>query len=203
MPLLARCRWCWPALPLVRESRRCCPRGRPAGDDRVIVPALVNDLADDSERLVLVIDDYHLINDITVHRGIERLIELSPAQLTTVVSTRVDPPFRLGRMRVRNRVSEVRAHELRFAVGEAADLLGSVGEQLTATAIDDLCVRTEGWAAGLVLAGLSSRPGSCRRSEVTTNWWSATWAMSCSRRWTPTTAGGCWRHPCSIGSTAR
>lgn len=126
-----------------------------AGDDRVIVPALVNDLADDSERLVLVIDDYHLINDITVHRGIERLIELSPAQLTTVVSTRVDPPFRLGRMRVRNRVSEVRAHELRFAVGEAADLLGSVGEQLTATAIDDLCVRTEGWAAGLVLAGLS------------------------------------------------
>ncbi len=126
-----------------------------AGDDRVIVPAMVNELVDDNERLVLVIDDYHLMNDATVHRGIERLIDLCPPQLTIVVSTRVDPPFRLGRMRVRNRVSEVRAHDLRFAAGEAADLLGSVGHTLTSAALDDLCARTEGWAAGLVLAGLS------------------------------------------------
>ncbi|MDO8362640.1 MAG: LuxR C-terminal-related transcriptional regulator [Actinomycetota bacterium] len=126
-----------------------------AGDDRVIVPALVNELVDDDQRLVVVIDDYHLINDATVHRGVERLIDLCPPQLTIVVSTRVDPPFRLGRMRVRNRVSEVRAHDLRFAAGEAAVLLGPAGETITAGSFDDLCARTEGWAAGLVLAGLS------------------------------------------------
>lgn len=126
-----------------------------AGDDRVIVPALVNEVVADDQRLVLVIDDYHLIDDATVHRGVERLIDLCPAQLTVVIATRVDPPFRLGRMRVRNRVSEVRAHELRFAADEAAGLLGTVGHSLTPGAIDDLCARTEGWAAGLVLAGLS------------------------------------------------
>ena len=126
-----------------------------AGDDRVVVPALVNGLVDDAEPLIVVIDDYHLINDATVHRGIERLIDLCPPQLTMIIATRVDPPFRLGRMRVRNRISEVRAHELRFAVGEAVGLLGSVGGTLTAASIDDLCARTEGWAAGLVLAGLS------------------------------------------------
>lgn len=126
-----------------------------AGDDRVIVPAMVNEWVDDSERLVVVIDDYHLISDPTVHRGVERLIDLCPAQLTIVVSTRVDPPFRLGRMRVRNRVSEVRANDLRFAPGEAAVLLGAVGATITAESFDDLCARTEGWAAGLVLAGLS------------------------------------------------
>ena len=126
-----------------------------AGDDRVVVPALVNELVDDRERLVVVIDDYHLIENPTVHRGMEHLVDLCPPQLTIVVSTRVDPPFRLGRMRVRNRVSEVRADALRFAAGEATALLGSVGDTLTSASIDDLCARTEGWAAGLVLAGLS------------------------------------------------
>ncbi|MGB8857848.1 MAG: LuxR C-terminal-related transcriptional regulator [Ilumatobacteraceae bacterium] len=125
-----------------------------AGDDRVIVPAMVNELVD-AERFVLVIDDYHLIDDATVHRGVERLIDLCPPQLTIVISTRVDPPFRLGRMRVRNRLSEVRGHDLRFAAGEAADLLGAVGRSLAPASFDDLCARTEGWAAGLVLAGLS------------------------------------------------
>ncbi len=126
-----------------------------AGDDRVIVPALVNELVDDSENLILMIDDYHLIDDATVHRGMERLIDLCPPPLTIVVSTRVDPPFRLGRMRVRSKVSEVRAHDLRFGEAEAMLLLGSVGDSLPSASIADLCARTEGWAAGLVLAGLS------------------------------------------------
>ncbi|MBI4936439.1 MAG: hypothetical protein HY828_21380, partial [Actinobacteria bacterium] len=126
-----------------------------AGDDRVTVPALVNELVDDPSHLVVVIDDYHLIDNPSVHRGVERLIDLCPPQLTIVVSTRVDPPFRLGRMRVRNLLNEVRAADLRFAESEATALLGTVGDTLTSTSITDLCDRTEGWAAGLVLAGLS------------------------------------------------
>jgi LuxR family maltose regulon positive regulatory protein len=58
-------------------------------------------------------------------------------------------------MRVRNRLVEVRVDDLRFASGEAVGLLGAVGDALTAGSIDALCARTEGWAAGLVLAGLS------------------------------------------------
>lgn len=125
------------------------------GDDRVVVPALVNALVDDSEPLLVVIDDYHLIDSSSVHRGMERLIDLCPTQLTFVISTRVDPPFRLGRMRVRNRVAEIRAEHLRFATDEATALLGSAGRLLSLQRIDDLRARTEGWAAGLVLAGLS------------------------------------------------
>jgi ATP/maltotriose-dependent transcriptional regulator MalT len=120
-----------------------------------VVPALVNTLATIGEPLVVVIDDYHLIDNPDVHRGVERLLDLCPAQLTLVISTRVDPPFRLGRMRVRNRIKEVRAHDLRFAQGEALLLLGGVGDGLLPSRLEDLCARTEGWAAGLVLAGLS------------------------------------------------
>ena len=125
------------------------------GDDRVVVPAMVNEIVDHNEPLILVIDDYHLIDNASVHSGMERLIDLCPPQLTVVLSTRVDPPFRLGRLRVRHRVSEVRANDLRFANHEALALLGAVGGALSPAVLADLCARTEGWAAGLVLAGIS------------------------------------------------
>jgi LuxR family maltose regulon positive regulatory protein len=70
-----------------------------AGDDHQIVPAIVNELVDDPAPLVVVIDDYHLISTPAVHRGVEALIDLCPPQLTIVLATRMDPPFRLGRMR--------------------------------------------------------------------------------------------------------
>jgi LuxR family transcriptional regulator, maltose regulon positive regulatory protein len=124
------------------------------GDDRVVVTAIVNELVDD-EPLILVIDDYHLIDDSGVHRGVERLVDLCPPGLTLVIITRFDPPFRLGRMRIRGRVSDVRAHDLRFDTDEASALLGPVSARLAPGAVDHLCARTEGWAAGLVLAGLS------------------------------------------------
>ena len=74
-----------------------------------VVPAVVNALSALDRRLVLVLDDYHLIDDPEVHRGVERLIELCPSQATLVVVSRADPPFRLGRMRVRGRISELRS----------------------------------------------------------------------------------------------
>ncbi len=125
------------------------------GDERVVVPAIVNAIVDDCGPLVVVIDDYQLIESAGIHRGMERLLDLAPEQLTVVLCTRVDPPFRLGRMRVRKRITEVRAHDLRFATDEAIALLGPVAAALSSSRLDDLCSRTEGWAAGLVLAGLS------------------------------------------------
>lgn len=125
------------------------------GAGQVVVPALVNELSSQTDRLVVVLDDYHLIDDPAVHRGVERLIDLCPPQLTLVLVTRADPPFRLGRMRVRARVREIRASDLRFDAAEAATLLGGIADGLDRSGLDDLCERTEGWAAGLVLAGLS------------------------------------------------
>ncbi len=125
------------------------------GDGGVVVPALVNELAAVPGRIVLVLDDYHLVDDPDVHHAVERLVDLCPPQLTVVLITRADPPFRLGRMRVRGRIREIRADDLRFDAGEAATLLGTAAAGLDIERLDDLCERTEGWAAGLVLAGLS------------------------------------------------
>ena len=128
-----------------------------SGDQDTVVPALVNRLTELSEGLVLVIDDYHLVEDERIHRGVERLVDLCPSKVTVVLATRMDPPFRLGRLRVRGRVAEIRADDLRFAPEEAAGLLGDTGAALDPELLIELCARTEGWAAGLVLAGLSLR----------------------------------------------
>jgi LuxR family maltose regulon positive regulatory protein len=125
------------------------------GDADAVVPALVNRLAALTEPLLLVVDDYHLVDDERIHRGVERLVDLCPAHVTVVLATRMDPPFRLGRLRVRGQVAEVRADDLRFAPDEAAGLLGDSGSGLDPALLAELCGRTEGWAAGLVLAGLS------------------------------------------------
>ena len=125
------------------------------GDGRVVVPAIVNELVEIDEPLTVVIDDYHLVDNPHVHRDVERLIERCPPLVTFVISTRFDPPFRLGRLRVRNSVTEIRAEDLRFARSEAATLLGSAGDSISPDLLDDLCTRTEGWAAGLILAGIS------------------------------------------------
>ena len=142
------------ALPAAADRLRPQVDGSLGAHD-VVVPLLVNELSASTDPLALVLDDYHLIDDPEVHRGVERLIELCPPQLTLVVVTRADPPFRLGRLRVRGRVREIRATDLRFDEREAADLLGDAATGLDDRRLGELCERTEGWAAGLVLAGLS------------------------------------------------
>ncbi len=123
------------------------------GSPDSVVPALVNALNEGPNRLVIVIDDYHVIDNTVIHDGVERLIDLCPDHVQIVIATRTDPAFRLGRLRVRGQLTEIRASDLRFDADEATDLLGS--SSLDREALLTLCDRTEGWAAGLVLAGLS------------------------------------------------
>lgn len=124
------------------------------------VSSVVNQIAEHDGDVVLVLDDYHLVTNDDVHRSVEQLISLKPANLTIVVSTRVDPPFRLGRLRVRDQLTEVRAEDLRFDHQEASWLLDAATTGLRPDAVGLLRERTEGWAAGLVLAGLSLRDGA-------------------------------------------
>jgi LuxR family maltose regulon positive regulatory protein len=128
-----------------------------------VLPPLIDALdAAGGEPLVLVIDDYHLADDAQVHASMAYLLEHLPEGVRIAMTTRSDPPFPLGRMRARGQLLEVRAADLRFSDREAAGLLnGALGLSLADEQIARLQLRTEGWAAGLQLAGLSlrGRPG--------------------------------------------
>ena len=128
-----------------------------------LVTALINELAAPSgdDEVVLILDDYHLIDAEPVHGSLLFLLEHLPPGLQVVLASRSDPPLPLGRLRARGQLAELRAAELRFTAEEAAALLREDAEG-AAIALSDadvaaLTARTEGWAAGLQLAGLSLR----------------------------------------------
>jgi LuxR family maltose regulon positive regulatory protein len=131
------------------------------------LPLLVNELADGSGQLVLVLDDYHVIEDERIHEGMTALIEHLPASLRLVMTSRVEPPLRVGRLRARGQLNEIDAVRLRFSLSEAESMLNDVhGLDLTPEAIERLHDRTEGWAAGLYLSVLSMRGREDARSFV-------------------------------------
>jgi LuxR family maltose regulon positive regulatory protein len=124
------------------------------------VTALVNELADrpGEDELLLVLDDYHLLGSRPVHMSLGFLLEHLPPSLHLVLATRADPPLPLARLRARGQLTELRAADLRFTAGEAAPLVRqAAGADLPADSVAALTARTEGWAAGLQLAGLSLR----------------------------------------------
>ena len=128
-----------------------------------LLEALINDVAaqlGDGEAL-LVLDDYHMITTEAVHSSLRFLLEQRPPGLRLMVASRSDPPLSLARYRAGGQLAELRAAELRFTAEEAAALLQQLAEApggaLPDAAVAALAARTEGWAAGLQLAGLSLR----------------------------------------------
>jgi len=125
-----------------------------------LVTALINELAADpgEDQVLLVLDDYHLVDSGSVHESVAFLLENLPPGLHVVMSSRADPALPLARLRARGQLAELRAADLRFTGEEAAALLGeAAGPGLPGAAVAALLARTEGWAAGLQLAGLSLR----------------------------------------------
>ncbi len=120
--------------------------------------ALLKDLDAILEPLVLVLDDYHVVQSPVVQASLRYLLERLPARMHLLLSTRSDPPLPLARLRANDQLLELRAADLRFSRDEASEFLRAVmGLELTDAQVAALGTRTEGWAAGLQLAGLSLR----------------------------------------------
>ena len=84
-----------------------------------LVTALINDLAGSpgADEMLLVLDDYHLIDAQPVHASLGFLLDHRPAALRLVLASRADPPLALARLRGRGQLAELREAELRFTVG--------------------------------------------------------------------------------------
>ncbi len=102
------------------------------------------------------LEDYHLIESPAIHEALTYLIAHLPTNMHLVITTRADPPLPLARLRARNKLTELRANDLRFTAEEAAAFLTqTMGLNLSADEVSALEQRTEGWIAGLQIAALS------------------------------------------------
>ena len=106
--------------------------------------------------MVLLLDDYHLIEAREIQDGMAFLLEHQPAQVHLVLASRADPPLPVARLRGRGELVEIRAADLRFTADEAAQYLNEVmGLDLTTEQVAALDTRTEGWITAIQLAALS------------------------------------------------
>ena len=123
-----------------------------------VLITLINDLAECPVALVLVLDDYHVIDAQRIHNALVFLLDHLPPQVHLVVAGRSDPPLPLSRLRGRSQLTELRTADLRFTFDEAATFLNPVmGLGLSAEDVAALETRTEGWIVGLQMAALSMR----------------------------------------------
>jgi LuxR family maltose regulon positive regulatory protein len=121
-----------------------------------VLTVWVNDLAGLSHEVALVLDDYHLITEPAIHRSVTSLVEHLPSHLHLILATRADPLLPLARLRARGQLTEIRAADLQFTAEETtAFLTRTLGLELSAEDVAALAARTEGWIAGLQLAGLA------------------------------------------------
>lgn len=132
-----------------------------------VLTALLNEIAIRTEMLILVLDDYHLLSEVAILEAMRFLLDHQPHQLHLVLTTREDPDLPLARLRARDQLTEIRARNLQFTQGEADVFLrGVMGLALSEQEVAALEGRTEGWAAGLQLAGLSMQKQADLKSFI-------------------------------------
>jgi LuxR family maltose regulon positive regulatory protein len=113
--------------------------------------------------VILVLDDYHAVDDSQVDDFLAALLRHPPPRLRLVLASRVDPFLPLAQLRAHGMLAEVRAADLRFTDDETRALLrAATDREPEADLVDLLQARTEGWVAGVRLAALALRDGGDR-----------------------------------------
>ncbi len=122
----------------------------------ILITPLINELAKVDKRVIVILDDYHLIYNRYIHGVIQFVLDNRPHLLHLVLITREDPPLALTPLRAKGDLTEIRANDLRFSEDETSAFMASTMHfNLKKEAIYLLTNLTEGWIAGLQLAALS------------------------------------------------
>jgi DNA-binding SARP family transcriptional activator len=109
-------------------------------------------------RLLLVIDDLHVLAGTPGEATIEQLVEEAPPEVAVVAASRAQPGLNLPCLRVAGALLEVGADDLRFRTWEVGQLFRDLYQDpLSPEEVAELARRTEGWAAGLQLFHLATR----------------------------------------------
>lgn len=118
----------------------------------------IRGLMDLKQDIILILDDYHVIQNQQIHAAVQYFLDHASARLHLIVLTRSDPPLELARLRVAGQLVEMRMDDLRFSVLEAGEFLErSAGVKISDDDVNSLNARAEGWVAGLQMAAISLR----------------------------------------------
>lgn len=125
---------------------------------QAIAFTLINELDVIEENFIIVLDDYHRINDKNIHALLDQLLLYPPQKMHLSIITRRDPPLKLNSLLAKSRMVEIRMRELAFSEHETAELFEKLFKiRLTDNTIKLLNEKTEGWVVALRIASLLIR----------------------------------------------
>lgn len=143
----------------MREAQTLLQATQQVQVDRLL-SVLINALAEETEPLLLCLDDYHEISSMPVHHFLGQLLRFLPPGISLALATRHEPPLALGQLRARGEVAEIAWNELHFSQEEAVTFLLEVRRlALTPEQAEQLAAQTEGWPAGLQLVAAALERG--------------------------------------------
>jgi len=125
-------------------------------DIEAVLAAFINVANDVPNHTVFVLDDYHLIEDPSIHQALTFLLDHLPPTLHFALISRGEPSLPLARYRARAELLELGAKDLQFELEESVGFFNqSMGLELAEDKIIKLQTQLEGWIAGLQLAALT------------------------------------------------
>jgi len=125
--------------------------------EALLIPIL-NWISAHDGRFVMILDDYHLIQEQQIHDALTFLLDHLPPNMHLIIATRADPPLPLASMRARGHLTEIRSENLKFSPAESDLFLNQeLAYELPQALIRDLVDKTDGWISALQMATLSLR----------------------------------------------
>ena len=158
----------WFLAHLIEAIRRTMPdladelqqelEGRLDSTHQYVFNALINRLHSDNQTLVLVLDDWHRVDNAETTSALAYLLENCCHHLHVIIASRTGSGVPLSTLRVQGELVEIDASLLKFDTAESQALLvDQCGLDLTTADVAELEESTDGWAAALQLASLSLR----------------------------------------------
>src|SRR5512138_96972 len=129
----------------------------PQGDGwKTGLTLLINEIAALPKELVLVYDDFHVLENPVIVERLDFFLRHSPPNLHLVIASRSEPELDLAFLRAKGRLLELGINDLRFTGEEVAQYFQqAIGRELPPETTRALEERTDGWITSLQMAALS------------------------------------------------
>ncbi|MFC3747288.1 LuxR C-terminal-related transcriptional regulator [Paenibacillus sp. GCM10012306] len=125
------------------------------------ISAMIRELDSNSDELVMIWDDYHVIDLASIHASVAYFLAYLPAHIHLYVTSRAEMPFPTARLQTTGQMVKITIQELRFQLAEGIRYFQDcMGLPLSGEKIAVLVDRTEGWISGLYLAAISLQRSS-------------------------------------------
>lgn len=134
---------------------------------------LFNEILDHAEeRLIIVLDDYHLLGAGTaVHSILDRLLAGLPDLIHVILISRDIPPLHTARLKSKGIIDIIDRSELLFTSEETTAIFGEVfGIRPEPGQLAEFQQRTQGWVTGLHLVHRALQRSSLVQSAVSDVW---------------------------------